>query len=151
MIRADKVGRDSHLVTFKNGTGADLKNGEVVTLSALESDGNAYTGTIPSAVTDPIVIIDCPCNSYLPTLEKDWVLKALEYGRGRVALKGDIYTITDDCLTGTKATTYGTKIYVTAGKQLTYTAGSSPANTLFAKVIASDSLNGQTAIVIEIL
>jgi len=102
MIRLDKINGQGHIVSFTFAT--DLVNGAVVKLGALSTDGESYVGSaVANVATDSIVFHASVELQYASdAMEADFALKAGKKGRGYILTKGDVVTITDDQIIGTK-------------------------------------------------
>jgi hypothetical protein len=148
MIRLDKVKATAHLVNIVAET--DLYNGMVVALGDLRPDGEGYNVSAPADVVKDMVVIvaSVPIGHDEPDFEQDFVLKSGVVGRAYIPETGDIFTITDDMFDGAPAKGDIVEPVVDGTKLKT---NATPTAKLQAKVIAKETLGGQTASVIEIL
>lgn len=130
MIRLDKIGADSHIVSVK--LAADMKQGNVVKLNGLvEGEREIYNAVAPAAATDKIVVLTTPFHPYSPLEnEKDFILKAGVPQRAHYLTSGDIITVTEDLIEGSVVKNQ----YVSAqdGKEkLKFSTTSPSADTIF--------------------
>ena len=148
MIRLDKINGQGHIASITFAT--DLVNGAVVKLGALATDGESRVGSaIANVATDSIVLHASVEMQYESgAQEEDFVLKAGKKGRGYILTKGDIVTITDDQITGTK--TVGLFVVpVVAGTKLA--VGARATENLVFEIIEKDTLNGAVASVLQVI
>ena len=148
MIRLDKINGQGHIVSFTFAT--DLVNGAVVKLGALATDGESYTGgAVANVATDSIVFHASVEMQYASdAMEEDFVLKAGKKGRGYILTKGDIVTITDDQITGTK--TVGLFVIpVVAGTKLA--VGARATENLVFEIIEKTTLGGVVASALRVI
>lgn len=148
MIRLDKIKATAHLESFTFAT--DLENGRVVAIGALQADGEAKTAAAPADVaTDTFVLhASVPMDANEANLEKEFVLKAGEKGRGYILEAGDIVTITNDQLTAKPA--INDLLEPAVGSTKLKKVDAKTANVTL-KAIAEDVLNGEKATVLQVL
>ncbi len=148
MIRLDKIKATAHLVNFTFAT--DLENGRIVKLGELQADGETYTATAPTDVTDKRIVVHAsmPMGYAEPDFEQDFVLKAGKEGRGYVPESGDIITITDDNFESAPAKD---DIVEPTASKTTWSVNAAPTGSVQAVVIAKETLGGEPASVLEIL
>jgi hypothetical protein len=148
MIRLDKINGSGHIASFTFAT--ELVNGAVVKLGALATDGESRVGSaVGNVATDSIVLHASVEMQYASDAEeKDFKLKVGKKGRGYYLTKGDIITLTDDEITGTK--TVGLFVVpVVAGTKLA--VGARATENLVFEIIEKTTLNGVVASVLQVV
>lgn len=139
-IRLDKVKATAHLVSIKFAT--NLKNGCLVKLGALATDGEAYTAVaVADVATDRIVLHASPELMYnADGLVSEYELVAGKVGRAYVLEQGDIITITDDNISGT--TVVGQFVIPEATKVQFKASATNTTEKLVGTVVEKGYLNG---------
>lgn len=143
MIRTDKV--KGHVVSILlSGT---VKNGALVELGALESDGEAYA-TQAIAGTNPFVVVDAVIMDYVSNLvEPDYSSVSGEYVRGRYLEEGDIITIAQDQIAS--YTGVDDVVGVTVA-DAGWAVGGVAVGVLTARVVIEETIEGIDCAVLEI-
>lgn len=153
MIRLDKIGADSHIVSVK--LAKDMKQGNIVTVgNKVEGEREIYNAAAPTTATDKIVVLTTPFHPYSPLdNEKDFVLKAGVPQRAHYLTSGDVITVTEDLIEGSPVKNQ----FVSAqdGKEkLKFSASSPSAATIFVVDDIESSVScfqGKKGIVLRVL
>ena len=130
MIRLDKIGADSHIVSVKLAT--DMKQGNVVKLNGLvEGEREIYNAVAPAAATDKIVVLTTPFHPYSTSEdERTFTLKAGKPQRGHYLTSGDVITVTEDLIQG--AATKGQFVVIQTSETLKASATAVESSVVFA-------------------
>lgn len=153
MIRLDKIGATSHIVSVK--LAKDMKQGNVVSIGAkVDGERELYNAAAPKAATDKIVVLTTPFHPYSALEdEKDFVLKAGKPQRAHYLTSGDVITVTEDLIEGEAVKNQ----FVSAqnGKEILKFSASSPsADTIFVVDDIETSVQefkGEKGIVLRVL
>lgn len=154
MIRLDKVGTNSHIVSVK--LAKDMKQGNVVAIgNKVDGEREIYNAAAPTtAATDKIVVLTTPFHPYSPLEnEKDFVLKAGVPQRAHYLTSGDIITVTEDLIEGSPVKNQF--VFAQDGKEkLKFSADLPSANTIFVIDDIEPSVSsfyGEKGIVLRVL
>lgn len=98
----DKISESAHIESVT--ASEDLKNGQFLSLEVLNSDGESRVAKKATGNDDAeVLLVDAPISYDDPHFNlADYELKAGKVGRAFHLTKGDVISVTEDLLNGTK-------------------------------------------------
>lgn len=153
-LRATNSSAGLYSVKYNNGTDyVAIDNGRVVALDSLIAGGREiWKAVTPAANTalNKVVIIGTPEVMYDKRLRNltDFYNEAGEIARGYMLFDGDIFSVSDDALTGTAAV--GNIVELQADTKLKVVATATSGSTKVGKVIAIETVGTIKYVVIRV-